>query len=150
METSNYPFIRIEKGKWRDIAKFRMVFEDLPDEENHVAPTSDKSKPQVYHKGHSAYVMKGIERMKKLLPQILSCLPVEEIEHQEPFGSEAHILGTTRMSITAAEGVVDKHLIHHQYRNLFVLGSGSFTTYTPANPTLTLSALSLYSADHSF
>jgi choline dehydrogenase-like flavoprotein len=46
--------------------------------------------------------------------------------------------------------VVDKHLLHHQYRNLFVLGSGSFTTYTPANPTLTLSALSLLAADKSF
>jgi choline dehydrogenase-like flavoprotein len=150
METSNYPFIRIEKGKWRHMAKFRMVFEDLPDRENHVATTADKMKPQVYHKGISTYTVKGIERMKKLLPEILSCLPVEKIEYQEPFNSEAHILGTTRMSSTAAEGVVDKHLIHHQYRNLFVLGSGSFTTYTPANPTLTLSALSLHAANSSF
>jgi choline dehydrogenase-like flavoprotein len=54
------------------------------------------------------------------------------------------------MSKTAKEGVLDKHLIHHQYRNLFVLGSGSFTTFTPANPTLTLSALSLHAADKSF
>jgi choline dehydrogenase-like flavoprotein len=150
METSNFPFIRIEQGKWRNMAKFRMVFEDLPDDANRVSTTADKLKPQVHHKGPSAYTMKGIERMKKLLPEILSCLPVEKIEHLEPFGSEAHILGTTRMGNTASEGVVDKHLIHHQYRNLFVLGSGSFTTYTPANPTLTLSALSLHAADRSF
>jgi choline dehydrogenase-like flavoprotein len=54
------------------------------------------------------------------------------------------------MSKTVQEGVVDKNLVHHNYRNLFVLGSGSFTTYTPANPTLTLSALSLHAADKSF
>jgi choline dehydrogenase-like flavoprotein len=39
--------------------------------------------------------------------------------------------------------VVDKHLIHHQYRNLFVLGKRQFYHLYPANPTLTLSALSL-------
>jgi choline dehydrogenase-like flavoprotein len=55
-----------------------------------------------------------------------------------------------RMGNNIQDGVVDKHLIHHKYRNLFVLGSGSFTTYTPTNPTLTLSALSLYAADKSF
>jgi choline dehydrogenase-like flavoprotein len=38
------------------------------------------------------------------------------------------------MSSGPADGVVDKHLIHHQYRNLFVLGSGSFTTYYPGQP----------------
>jgi choline dehydrogenase-like flavoprotein len=68
----------------------------------------------------------------------------------DPFESEAHILGTTRMHSDPNLGVTDKHLIHHHYRNLFVLGSGSFTTFTPNNPTLTLSALSLYSADKSF
>jgi choline dehydrogenase-like flavoprotein len=80
----------------------------------------------------------------------LSCLPVEKIIYEQPYISEAHILGTTRMSATAQDGVVDKHLRHHHYRNLFVLGSGSFTTYTPANPTLTLSALSLHAARNTF
>jgi choline dehydrogenase-like flavoprotein len=150
METSNYPFIRLEKGKWRNMAKFRIAFEDLLDEENRVATTSDPMIPQVYHKGPSTYTQKGVDRMKRLLPEILSCLPVEKIEFSELQTTEAHILGTTRMSHLASEGVVDKKLIHHQYRNLFVLGSGSFTTYTPANPTLTLSALSLHAADHSF
>lgn len=54
------------------------------------------------------------------------------------------------MSNDATEGVVDKNLIHHQYRNVFVLGSGAFPSITPANPTLTLSALSLRAADLNF
>lgn len=150
MESSNHPFIRMEKGKWRNIATFRMVFEDLPDPKNYVAPSDDLMRPKVSYSGPTAYAVKGMEKMKQNLAKVLDCLPVEKIEFDDPHHSEAHILGTTRMSADAAEGVVDKHLIHHQYRNLFVLGSGSFTTFTPANPTLTLSALSLYAADRSF
>ncbi len=150
MEASNYPFIRMEQGKWRHMARFRMIFEDLPQDSNYVATSSDRLKPEVHHKNHSAYTLKAIDKMKEKLPDVLSCLPIEKIEYGNLFPSEAHLIGGTRMSQTANEGVVDKHLIHHQYRNLFVLGSGSFTTFSAANPTLTLSALSLHAADKSF
>ncbi|MFD2161641.1 GMC oxidoreductase [Paradesertivirga mongoliensis] len=150
MESSNEPFFRPESGKWRNMASFRMVFEDLPDPDNYISTTGDRLKPKVHFKGHSEYTLKGVEAMKKSLPKVLSCLPVEKIIYKDAYPSEAHILGATRMSNSAAGGVVDKLLIHHQYRNLFVLGSGSFTTFSPANPTLTLSALSMYSADHAF
>lgn len=150
MESSNDAFYRPELGKWRHMASFRMVFEDLPDPENRIIPSDDPLKPEIYFKGPSEYTLKGIEAMKKKLPDVLSCLPVEEIIYKDLYASEAHILGATRMGNSAAEGVVDKYLLHHQYRNLFVLGSGSFTTFTPSNPTLTLSALSMFAADHSF
>ena len=150
MEASNAPFFRPESGKWRQMASFRMIFEDLPVADNYVTTTADRLKPAVHYAGYSAYTKRGIERMKQQLPQILACLPVEKIMYNEPYASEAHILGTTRMGTSAQNSVVDKYLRHHQYRNLFVLGSGSFTTYTPANPTLTLSALSLHAADHTF
>ncbi|CAN5365238.1 GMC family oxidoreductase [soil metagenome] len=150
MESSNFPFVRMERGKWRNMASFRMIFEDLPEEKNSVQLTKDRLIPQVSHFGPSSYTLRGIERMKQKLPEILSCLPVEDIHYQNPFNSEAHILGTTRMSNDAQNGVVDKNLIHHNYRNLFVLGGSSFNTFTPANPTLTISALSLYTADKNF
>ena len=150
MESANGPYYRMERGKWRHLAQFRMIFEDLPLDQNYVATTPDVMRPAINFKGPSEYTLKGMENMKKKLPEILSCLPIEKIEYPEVHKTEAHILSTTRMSTSAKDGVVDKHLIHHQYRNLFVLGSGSFTTYSPANPTLTLSALSLHAADKSF
>jgi choline dehydrogenase-like flavoprotein len=150
MEANNAPYIRLESGKWRNIAVFRMIFEDLPQERNYVGRGQDRLKPEVHFKGPSSYTLKAVEAMKEKLPAVLSCLPVEKIDFMEPFKTEAHILGTTRMSADAQTGVVDKNMIHHHYRNLFVLGSGSFTTFTPNNPTLTLSALSLLSADRSF
>jgi choline dehydrogenase-like flavoprotein len=150
MEGSNYPFMRTGPGKWRQMARFRMIFEDLPEENNFVAVSTDRLKPAVHHQQHSPYTLKGVEAMKLNLAKVLACLPVEKIEYENFFETEAHILGGHRMGNNIQDGVVDKHLIHHKYRNLFVLGSGSFTTYTPTNPTLTLSALSLYAADKSF
>jgi choline dehydrogenase-like flavoprotein len=47
-----------------------------------------------------------------------------------------------------ATSIVDKHLVHHQIRNLAVLGSSVFPSCAPANPTMTLNALSLFSAEH--
>jgi choline dehydrogenase-like flavoprotein len=150
MESNNAPYIRIESGKWRHLATFRLIFEDLPQETNYVAKGEDPLKPEVHFTGISDYTKRAVKMAKEKLPDILSCLSVEEMKFMEPFKSEAHIMGTTRMSNDPQKGVVDKHLIHHRYRNLFVLGSGAFTTFTPNNPTLTLSALSLHAADKSF
>jgi choline dehydrogenase-like flavoprotein len=150
MESNNAPYIRIESGKWRHIATFRMIFEDLPLDHNFVSQGSDKFKPEVHFTQASPYTWRAVKKMKERLPEVLSPLPVEKIEYMAPFKSEAHILGTTRMSVAPDLGVVDKNLIHHHYRNLFVLGSGSFTTFSPNNPTLTLSALSLHAADKVF
>lgn len=150
IESNNAPFLRLESGKWRHLATFRMIFEDLPSAKNYVAKGEDRLKPEIHFNGHSQYTTNAVEKMKDKLPALLGCLPVERIEYKDPFPTEAHILGTTRMSKDRTSGVVDKNLIHHEYRNLFVLGSGSFTTYTPNNPTLTLSALSMLAADRSF
>jgi choline dehydrogenase-like flavoprotein len=150
IESNNAPYMRIESGKWRHVVTFRMVFEDLPAEHNYVAKGEDRLKPEVHFKEISSYTQKAVDNMKAKLPEVLACLPVEKISFMEPYKTEAHILGTTRMGKTKEASVVDRNLIHHQYRNLFVLGSGSFTTYSPNNPTLTLSALSLLAADRSF
>lgn len=151
IESHNDPYVRAEFGKWKKIAKFKFVFEDIPQVHNRVMQSKNELIPKIEYAGHSSYVENGYNRMRSKLPGLLSKLPVEEILLDENSqASESHILGTTRMSTNPLEGVTDSNLIHHTYRNVFVLGGGSFPTISPANPTLTLSALSLRAATKSF
>ena len=57
-------------------------------------------------------------------------------------------MGTTRMSETAADGVVDRNCRVHGTENLFIAGSSVFSTAGFANPTFTIVALALRLADH--
>jgi len=64
-----------------------------------------------------------------------------------PIGGYHH-MGTTRMSESPADGVVDKNCTVHGYDNLHIAGSSVFTTGGWANPTLTILALSHRLSDH--
>ena len=59
-----------------------------------------------------------------------------------------HHTGTCRMGDNPRTGVVDRNLRVHGTSNLFVAGSSVFVTSGSANPTLTLSALSLRLSEH--
>ena len=64
------------------------------------------------------------------------------------FHSNAHHIGTTRMSSTESKGVVDSNSKVFGVKNLFIAGSSVFPTGGHANPTLTIVAQSLRLADH--
>jgi choline dehydrogenase-like flavoprotein len=57
-------------------------------------------------------------------------------------------MGTTRMHLDPALGVVDQHCRVHSLANLYVAGSSVFPTSGAVNPTLTIVALALRLADH--
>jgi choline dehydrogenase-like flavoprotein len=59
-----------------------------------------------------------------------------------------HHLGTTRMSATSAEGVVDPNCRMHDLSNAYIIGGSIFPTVSWANPTFTLMALTFRLADH--
>ncbi|UCD61028.1 MAG: GMC family oxidoreductase [Flavobacteriaceae bacterium] len=63
-------------------------------------------------------------------------------------GGGWHHMGTTRMSEDPNKGVVDANCKVHGISNLFIAGSGCFSTAGAPNPTLTLVALSLRLSDH--
>ena len=63
-----------------------------------------------------------------------------------PIGGYHH-MGTTRMSDSPAHGVTDRHGRVHGIANLYVAGSSLFPTGGWANPTLTIVALALRTAD---
>lgn len=151
IESFNDPFIRNEAGRWRHIAKFKYVFEDLPDENSKVMLSNDRLVPKLFFNGRSAYTLRAMEALRGNIEKYFSVLPIEKVVLDGYFqDTEYHICSTTRMSHRKEDGVIDAQMIHHQFRNLFVLGSSAFPTVTPANPTLTLSALSLRAADLHF
>jgi choline dehydrogenase-like flavoprotein len=150
VESFNIPYLRLERGKWRQWLILKFTFEDLPSEQNYVTVNAeDPTLPETIYVGHSDYTQRGIDKLHEMLPKLLAPLPVERISiNHEVDNTVFHIQGTTRMGNDQAQSVVDKYLVHHQIRNLVVLGSSVFPTGAPAHPTLTLSALSLWSAAH--
>src|SRR5690606_31333326 len=63
-----------------------------------------------------------------------------------PIGGYHH-MGTTRMAEDPAKGVTDGHGRVHGLANLHIVGSSLFPTSGWANPTLTIVALALRTAD---
>lgn len=80
-------------------------------------------------------------------------LPIPLIDHQVftdtlKFPDVAHPTGTTRMSSSPADGVVDRNAEVFGVRGLFVAGSSTFPTSGHINPTQTIVALTIRLADH--
>jgi choline dehydrogenase-like flavoprotein len=63
------------------------------------------------------------------------------------YGGAGHIMGTYRMGDNPKTSVVDSFQRSHDHDNLYLVGSGTFPTGGTANPTLTLSALAMRTAD---
>ncbi len=59
-----------------------------------------------------------------------------------------HHIGSTRMGENTKNSVVDKNLLVHNTKNLYVVGSSTFTTGGAVNPTLSICQLSLKLADY--
>ena len=150
IEGWNRPFFRNEPGRWRQIQHLKCIIEDLPQERNRVSVSSDHpDKPAVRFEARSDYALRGIAALDEALPRLLTTLPVERLEIGRTLAkTEEHIQGTTVMGDDPADSIIDRNLVHHQVRNLLVMGSGAFPTGAPANPTLTISALALRAADH--
>lgn len=71
----------------------------------------------------------------------------DQLVSAHPIGGYHH-MGTTRMANDPREGVTDSFGRVHGSANLYVAGSSLFPTSGWANPTLTIAALSLRTADH--
>jgi choline dehydrogenase-like flavoprotein len=147
METSNQPKPRLERGRWRQRLEVKFLFEDLPRDVNRVtAEAPEPDRPTVDWQGHSDYAQRGMAAFEAGLDGLLAPLPVERIVSRLAHPTEGHILGTTVMGRDPRASIVDRYLVHHRLRNLLVLGGSTFPTSSPANPTLTIAALSLWAA----
>jgi choline dehydrogenase-like flavoprotein len=127
------------------------MFDDIPRDENMViVHAANPNLAETRFFGYSDYAIRGADQVPKMVDVLAQALPIERIESVYRGSSAAHIQGTAVMGNDPATSVVDRHLIHHQVRNLLVLGSSAFVTTSPSHPTLTISALSLWAADNLF
>jgi choline dehydrogenase-like flavoprotein len=65
---------------------------------------------------------------------------------QYEYRGAGHMIGTYRMGNDPTDSVVDKYQRSHDHNNLFLIGSGVFPATGTANPTLTITALTLWAA----
>lgn len=140
--------LRLVRGRWREIFGVTVVFEDLRLPDNRVvASRSEPGKPEIELSGRSEYTRAGMRAVPELVERALAPLPVEGFEIEEEDNGSSHMIGTTVMGDDPATSVIDADLVHHQVRNLLVFGNSGFPTAAPANPTLTMTALTLRCAD---
>jgi len=152
--------------------QFRWGFlvEQNPDPENRVTLSNltdglGLRRPQIKY-DISDYTRKGIVaayRMTKLVFEKMGVTEFTSIAPDDPTRFEeeidgkkvalnymgaGHIMGTYRMGTDKEDSVVDEMQRSWDHQNLYLVGSGTFPTGATANPTLTIAALSLRTADH--
>ena len=146
IENYNAPAqIRSENGKWTNRAIVKIVAENIPENQNRVIPGKI---PIANFENHSEYALKSLREVPQEFIQLLS--GVDEIENifiEEISTSEGHIQGSTVMSANPADGTLDPFMRHHHISNLIVGGAGCFPSAPASNPSLTIAALSLRTAD---
>jgi choline dehydrogenase-like flavoprotein len=148
--------------------QFRIAFpiEQSPDHENRVTLSSATDglglqRPKIAY-DISDYTKRGFAaavRMGKLIFDKLNATPFTLTNDDDParfeidgtpgqftYGGAGHVMGTYRMGDHPKSSVVDGWQRSHDHRNLYLVGSGTFPTVGTANPTLTLCALALRTA----
>jgi len=152
--------------------QFRIAFpiEQNPDANNRVRLSSavDKlglQRPKIYY-DISDYTKQGFAaayHLKKLIFTKLGAIDFTSVPKDDPaafkidgipelfsYGGAGHVMGTYRMGKDPKASVVDEWQCSHDHPNLYLVGSGAFPTVGTANPTLTLCALALRTAEHIF
>jgi choline dehydrogenase-like flavoprotein len=152
--------------------QFRVGFlvEQTPDLENRVTLSEFRDglglpRPEISY-DLSDYTRQGIvtaHRMKNLLFKKMGVNEfTEKVAKNEPtrfdeliddkivtlsYIGAGHIIGTCRMGAKKDNSVVNSYQQSWDHDNLYLLGSSTFPTGATANPTLTIAALSLRTAD---
>jgi glucose dehydrogenase len=151
--------------------QFRVGFlvEQSPDPDNRVTLSEHTDglglqRPKIAY-SLSPYTKRGIvvaKQLQKLLFRKMEATDFTTVLDDDPtffqeeingeplrlnYVGAGHIMGTYRMGRNPKESVVDSFQRSHDHDNLYLVGSGTFPTGATANPTLTLAALALRTAE---
>jgi len=132
-------------------AGVRVFLESLPQKENRITldrrVTDTHGSPVAHVRYHiGSYERAGIVAASTAVRSIYAALRATEVRESSTLLA-AHLLGGHRMGIDPRASVVDDTQRAHGHPNLWLAGGGSFVTASWANPTLTLVALAIRTAD---
>jgi choline dehydrogenase-like flavoprotein len=129
--------------------------EMLPRSDNRI--TLDRSKTDNYGRpvpsinlSDGTHAQETMEHCLEVQKSILTELGAEitSVSTLDDRGMSTHHMGTTRMGTNPEESVVNEECRTHDLANLWIASSSVFTTGGANNPTLTIGALALKTADH--
>lgn len=132
--------------------RFASLNEQLADSQNRIVPDWDSRdaigipRPRITYR-LDRYALDGMDEAKRMHDRLFDALGVTERHHSPSFQSAGHIMGTYRMGRDPKTSVADADCRSHDHANLYFAGSGLFPTFGTANPTLTIVALALRTAD---
>lgn len=126
--------------------------EQLPDPRNRIQPSRERRdaagvpRPVIAYRIDS-YVQDSARHTHEAYAAIARLLGGTEVAHRDGFSGSSHIMGTCIMGADPADSVVDGDCRSHDHPNLFIAGSSVFASAACVNPTLTIAALALRTAD---
>ncbi len=126
--------------------------EQLPDPANRILPSAAHRdaigipRPEIHYRIED-YVRESARHTRDTYDRIARLLGGTEIRHGDGFTGSSHIMGTCIMGADPRDSVVDAACRSHDHPNLFIAGSAVFPSSACVNPTLTIAALALRTAD---
>lgn len=124
--------------------------EQLPDPESRVTLSTELDeigipRPEMHYQIDD-YARAGLATARSQFDAIFEALGTSQVTHVDEIQGAGHIMGTHRMGATAKDSVTDSSGRAWDHSNLWLAGSGLFPTTGTGNPTLTIAALALRSA----
>lgn len=130
--------------------------EMLPNRNNRIELSNTRfdelgiPKPDIYFELDS-YSYKAFRHGRLVLQELFKKMNASDFQFkyndETSYSGAGHIMGTTRMGTDKKTSVVDPECRSHDYKNLFITGASVFPTGGTANPTLTVAALALRTAN---
>jgi glucose dehydrogenase len=126
--------------------------EQLPDPDNRITPDFDRPdvigvpKPRIFFRLDD-YTATALAAARKMHEQLFHAIGATDVGHVPYAEGAGHIMGTTRMGTDSKKSVANAAGQSHDHPNLWFAGSSLFPTSGTANPTLTIAALALRSAE---
>jgi len=143
---------RVMRKRFAHIVRVTILGEDLPEETNRIELSSDRKDsngipaPRVVY-AYNENSLKMLDHGTKMARQALEAAGAVEVLDSGIIAPAFHLMGTARMGSDARNSVIDAGNHAHDVKNLFIADGSCFTTSAAVNPTSTIGALALRTAD---